>query len=1037
MGAVVAGCIVNAESRAASAPGRPDPPRRGEPAPLQLQLPFWGPDWRNRYRYATILLADFDGDGQAELLGRNYAGMEAHHYDPDWKQFRPEYFDRAQSGWFTMPPGPPWGDDAAASAPLRAHQRVGFSHPRYFTSIRAADVDGDGRAELLVRWHDGIHLYKWVLNPDTGRYQWNRLVAGSPAWPDMLGDYPDFEYREWWSSETYYESIWTADLDGDGAAELIGRTPSGLEFYKFVNGAWQALPNRDTHGQRILGGTSWNLPQYVRTVRFGDIDGDRKEEMVFQSPVGLVTWKLIGDAWHLLEPDRPSRRARQLSPTDDPEHYETIRLGDLDGDGKAELFLRTAAGAIALHWNSTVRAWQFGIIALLDLSDANGFDKPQYYRSLRLADIDGDGRQEILIRNREGVLAYKWDPQQGGWVTGPATPAGRKHWVAGPAWPDVDPADPNNHLWDQAGYYETIRTGDVDGDRRAELIAVGPASVEVWKLDLNALKWYRPTTPLPTFTGNRLAAYQYLSRQLTANESPTPDLRSRYGTALVTRIQAWQLALPGLAAPPNVPADDWTATRAQILQELVLLAPYVEQFRAAHTWMEGLGSLKFQRATEVYNLLQADELQRLINEIKVIVDMLNQEHDAILGLTGNILARFGAAMSSGGFAAAGTIMSVISGTIAAAQAAMALAHSGAGGVPPPRPVTLNFSQVAGAAQTQTQQLLLGMDQVKRLVVQDLGLLKVMSSLAEWDDTFADSVRTSMADAFELWCWQVLSPQIWKYCSTCCLQRPPGYPENGYTQGVVFSTDFCDGTGVATPHIPQLSSLQRIFNAQPTPPNPSALGQCLTDVYYAQAGWGLYGDDGSTGNLGWVNWITNSPWNARWYDVFSSPTVVRDPANRTVVGGVRELPQAVLRGLTGGASPAPLPQLPQPILRREPGYSVDAQAGGASWGDAGLIVPVLLANQSVTDVDNVVIEAATLAFPNGAAACRSALPTRQVTLARGERVLETLTFAARPQGPTGVRLAALTLRGSYLAGDRRLTFTARQWVPLPAARPSER
>jgi hypothetical protein len=43
---------------------------RANPGPTQMQYPFWGGDWSLPQYYETILLADFDGDGKAELLGR-------------------------------------------------------------------------------------------------------------------------------------------------------------------------------------------------------------------------------------------------------------------------------------------------------------------------------------------------------------------------------------------------------------------------------------------------------------------------------------------------------------------------------------------------------------------------------------------------------------------------------------------------------------------------------------------------------------------------------------------------------------------------------------------------------------------------------------------------------------------------------------------------------------------------------------------------------------------------------------------------------
>src|SRR5262245_59935271 len=61
--------VLPGEAAAHARPALPPGPRAlAAPDLTQLQYPFWAGDWRLPYRYETILFADFNGDGQAELL---------------------------------------------------------------------------------------------------------------------------------------------------------------------------------------------------------------------------------------------------------------------------------------------------------------------------------------------------------------------------------------------------------------------------------------------------------------------------------------------------------------------------------------------------------------------------------------------------------------------------------------------------------------------------------------------------------------------------------------------------------------------------------------------------------------------------------------------------------------------------------------------------------------------------------------------------------------------------------------------------------
>lgn len=49
-------------------------------------------------------------------------------------------------------------------------------------------------------------------------------------------------------------------------------------------------------------------------------------------------------------------------------------------------------------------------------SDFSGWDQPRYYATIQLADIDGDGRAELLGRGPGGILVNHFDTATQAWI---------------------------------------------------------------------------------------------------------------------------------------------------------------------------------------------------------------------------------------------------------------------------------------------------------------------------------------------------------------------------------------------------------------------------------------------------------------------------------------------------------------------------------------------------------------------------------------------------------------------------------------------
>ena len=161
----------------------------------------------------------------------------------------------------------------------------GFDDPDQYSTIKAANVYGNSREEVLARESDGLHVY--VTDPETG--QGDELTV-----LDALSDANGF------SKSHQYETIQVADVDGDGDGEVLARQSDGLHIYKLSGaqpGKWSELTPATTFSDA----NNWNEDQYADTIQVADVaEGSKTEPMLLgRGPTGIqsVTQEGGSDAW--------------------------------------------------------------------------------------------------------------------------------------------------------------------------------------------------------------------------------------------------------------------------------------------------------------------------------------------------------------------------------------------------------------------------------------------------------------------------------------------------------------------------------------------------------------------------------------------------------------------------------------------------------------------------------------------------------------------------------------------------------------------
>ncbi len=256
-----------------------------------------------------------------------------------------------------------------------------------------------------------------------------------------------------WCETGWYSSPAVADLDGDGAAEVIG----GAYSLFLLNGTDGSLRRQiDTPGTRIWPG-----------VVVADIDADGSPEIAIAQGGGYVSvYNTVGD----LEPGWPQQPVGN--------ELRGLSVFDLDGDGTLEVIV---TGAVY----GKVNTWVFEHDGALrpgwpQVSDDSGYAYGVFNANATVGDVDGDGAGEVVVPSDvHYICAYEAD--------GEHIPAhamyGGKNWGQVGVWesPETElrgwgtcsAGDGREERYRANFAHGPAAIADVDGDGRAEVVATG------------------------------------------------------------------------------------------------------------------------------------------------------------------------------------------------------------------------------------------------------------------------------------------------------------------------------------------------------------------------------------------------------------------------------------------------------------------------------------------------------------------------------------------------------------------------------------
>lgn len=292
--------------------------------------------------------------------------------------------------------------------------------------LQAADVDGDGRDELIaaeswyIVWAYDVErkLPRWsipsdldigaILVTDVDGDGVHELLLGDGQWGEIHA-YNTVTQAEEWSihnPEHGVSGIAVADVDFDGVLDVLwgaGASSSGSDHLYVAD--WQT--------QTIVAQTEHLDGPFVGP-RVGDLDGDGIAELVAVSSSSDSGYS----SGRIVVVDSRTLAVRAISPGVGggwSGAVKDVELRDLNADGQLEVLV-----AMGNPYDGLIEAYAFSASNQFSLVWTNA-TRPfgLAFHAVDVADIDGDGNLEVLAAGgrehtgAEGVYIYAYDAASG------------------------------------------------------------------------------------------------------------------------------------------------------------------------------------------------------------------------------------------------------------------------------------------------------------------------------------------------------------------------------------------------------------------------------------------------------------------------------------------------------------------------------------------------------------------------------------------------------------------------------------------------
>lgn len=379
-------------------------------------------------------------------------------------------------------------------------------------TLRYPDVNGDGKKDACIRHDDGLQCMLSTGSGFSTSYEYDSRATGQRIFANFSG-----------AGEDNWGTIDFPDLNGDGKADACWRHDAGVKCWISTGLGWSYVPGYDTtiFGNEFF---LWSLqpPLGWRSLSYPDVNADGNSDVCFQRRTGIQCLLSTGTGFQYSAGYDTALFAEATNQagfgTFDDDNRSTIRFPDVNGDRRDDACVRMDFGLVCYLSTGSGFAYASGYDSYASATYlfANGTDQHGWgtfdgdnWPTLQYADVNGDGKADACMRQDFGIQCALSTGQGWAWKSSyDSYYSGQYIFSNGydqRGWGTFD-AD---NLW-------TIQYPDVNGDGKADACIRNDYGLQCWLStgsgwvhsvnDNIALEWDTGFTGQNIFANN---SYQY------------------------------------------------------------------------------------------------------------------------------------------------------------------------------------------------------------------------------------------------------------------------------------------------------------------------------------------------------------------------------------------------------------------------------------------------------------------------------------------------------------------------------------------------
>ena len=330
-------------------------------------------------------------------------------------------------------------------------------------SIRYADINGDGRADLCFRSDSGIRCLPARSGPSSNWPDpWDTsAVIATDICANNSTAYGECDDEDNWNSISF------GDINGDGKADLMYRGDRGLQIW-FSTGT--GFSNNQSYTICAAGSTAYGIcndSNNWQILRLVDVTGDGRADFCYRSDSGVRCSPSVGTGFDhdnqiVTSICADPGRATTEGVCNDDDNFNTIAFSDITGDGRSDLIYRGDQGGMHTYISTGT-----SFINHHSTNFCIGTNGSGGCSSVRYADVNGDGLIDLCNRGGIGVNCAN-ATGDGGFVSGITSQ------ICG------NGSTTYGGCNDSDNYNTIAYNPDVNGDGRSDLVYRGDQGIQVW-----------------------------------------------------------------------------------------------------------------------------------------------------------------------------------------------------------------------------------------------------------------------------------------------------------------------------------------------------------------------------------------------------------------------------------------------------------------------------------------------------------------------------------------------------------------------------